>query len=461
MSELGEEDSVIEQAPAAPTAKVSSARHTLNIFTTRIFTLPVTIITSIMVVKALGATQRGIYEFLVLQGTLSLPLLMLGLNASATYFVSTRRYTVNQVFVTCLATAFMQGLLGTLLLTTLWRFDLLGQTAKTTATSMMLPILLILPLQSSILSLTRLALGDSWFTLNNRVQLFTALLTAALMWVLVIIGGYGVQGAVIGIVATNALILAGILIAFLRRYRPALSFDRQYLREAWRYGLRAWLADVAVTTNGRLDKFVLGAVATPDRLGVYGPVVMITEMLWVLPDSISFVLQNKIAAARDKEEQAQLVDRLNRIVFWTMTLGAVVVLVVAPPLMVLFWGADYEGCRGPMGLLMLGTVSFCTVKVLTKYFAGTGRPHYSGTTVLVGALVGMPLYLLLIPPLGIIGAAIAHSACYIVTGATAAVIYRRLVSPHKPRLIRPEFGDAAWLEQQVRLVRGRRQPGQG
>ena len=324
----------------------------------------------------------------------------------------------------------------------------------------MVPVLSVLPLQGAILILTRLALGDSWFSLNNRVQLATGLLTAFWLWALVLFGGWGVQGTVAGIVATNVTIFTGALIAFFRRYRPDMSINTGYVRDAWRYGLTYWPADVAVITNGRMDQYALGVLAPPTALGIYGPIVLISEMLWMMPDAVSFVLQNKIAAARDPQEQVLLVDRLNRILFWTMCAGAVFVLLVAPPFMTAVWGPKYADSRLPLAVLLVGTVAFCICKVVTKFFAGTGRPHHSATCVVAGAAVGFPLYWLLIPRYGIVGAAAAHAVCYTVTSLTAMLIYRKLVAPHRPRLLRPELADVAWIEQQARLaIRARQHAG--
>ena len=56
---------------------------------------------------------------------------------------------------------------------------------------------------------TRVALGDSWFSLNNRVMMATALLTGGMLLTLVVILKMGVQGAVIGIVVNNFLLASG------------------------------------------------------------------------------------------------------------------------------------------------------------------------------------------------------------------------------------------------------------
>ncbi len=453
MSEAVAQESA-ETPQAAP--KASAARNTLNIFGTRLVMMPTTILISILVARILGPTDRGVYGFLVLLGAFALPLLMLGFGASVTYAVSSRRFTAAEIFYTSVAIGLLQGSFGALLLGGLWNFGLLGETAREISAALMIPVLISLPLQSAILLLTRLALGDSWFALTNRLMLITALMTAAMLFTLVVVCRLGVQGAVLGMVVNNAVILLGIMYVCIRRYHPPLLFNTAFIRDGWRYGLKSWFADVVGFSNIRLDQWVLGMAAAPGVLGAYVPAVAMTEMLWMLPDSMAYVLFNKIAGARDPEEQAKLVERLNRIVFWSMALFGIALVITGPWLIPLLYGAKYVSSAAPLTYLVPGTVAFSIHKVLTKYFGGTGHPHYSGTTVAVGASVGFVLYLILIPRYGTVGAAIAHTIGYTVTAAMAVIIYRRLVAPHKPNLFGFSRADAAWLEQQVRSIRGRR-----
>ena len=302
---------------------------------------------------------------------------------------------------------------------------------------------------------TRVALGDSWFSLNNRVMMATALLTGGMLLTLVVILKMGVQGAVIGIVVNNFLLASGIIIASVRHYHPRFAINSTYLRQAWWYGLKAWVSDLAVTTNLRMDQWILGMVAAPNVLGIYTPAVVISELLWMMPDSLGFVLFNKIAAASDPEEQAELVERLNRIIFWAMSAASAALALAGPWVIVLLYGRQYSDSALPLAILMVGTVALSVSKVLTKYFAGTGSPHHSATTVAAGALSGLVLYPPLIRLYGAAGAAMAHSACYTMTAITAVYIYRRMIAPRRPQLFRPRLADLSWLEQQVRLIRAR------
>ena len=269
--------------------------------------------------------------------------------------------------------------------------------------------------------------------MNNRVTLATALLTATTLLTFVVAFDLGVQGAVIGFVINNVLILTGVLVAFTRRYRPALAFRPEFVREGWRYGMKAWVADLAIHANLRMDQWVLGMAALPEALGIYVPAVTISEMLWMLPDSLSFVLFNKIAALRSNLEQAELIERLHRVVLWTMALAGAAIALVAPWLVLLLYGQKYSASALPLALLMPGTVALCVCKVLTKYFGGTGQPQHSGTTAAVGSAAGFVLYLVLIPWFGAVGAVIGSSLCYFVTAIAAVLIYRSLVQRHTNR----------------------------
>ncbi|HEY1598574.1 MAG TPA: oligosaccharide flippase family protein [Pirellulales bacterium] len=440
-----------------PAAPATAARNSLNIFTTRLLTLPITILTSILVAIVLGPANRGIYGFLVLMGGFALPLLMFGFGASVTYFISNKRYAVRDIFLTCVTVGVMQGTVGACLLGLLWYFDLLGETAAATPPHLMLLVLLTLPMQGATLTLNRVALGDSWFSASNRIAYATAILTSTMLLLLVVMAQLGLRGAVIGMVTNQVLLLTASTIASIRRFRPVLAWNTTFLREGARYGLKAWVGDVVGYSNLRLDQWILGMVAKSEVLGTYALAVSFAEMLWMLPDSLAHVLFNKVAAVKDVAQRQELIERMNRVVFWTLAVAGVAVVFAAPGIVYIL-GDAYAATAVPLALLMPGTVAMTVHKVLTKYFGGVGKPHLSGTTAGIGGLVGSLLYFVLIPRYGAVGAAIASSGCYIVTAVTAVVVYRRLVAPHKARLFRPNLADAAWLDQQARLAIRSRQP---
>ena len=87
----------------------------------------------------------------------------------------------------------------------------------------------------------------------------------------------------------------------------------------------------------------------------------------------------------------------------------------------------------PLWLLLPGIVFMAAAKVISSYLSGIGKPIY--TTYIAGGavIVTVALDLLLIPPYGISGAAIASTITY--TGTAIASVW----------LLKAESG-AGWLE---------------
>jgi O-antigen/teichoic acid export membrane protein len=78
----------------------------------------------------------------------------------------------------------------------------------------------------------------------------------------------------------------------------------------------------------------------------------------------------------------------------------------------------------PLVLLLPGIVAFAPVKVLAAYLAGAGLPRLFFRVSTSSLVVTVVLDLLLIPRLGIAGAALASSASYTTAAAVMLWIFR-------------------------------------
>jgi Na+-driven multidrug efflux pump len=76
-------------------------------------------------------------------------------------------------------------------------------------------------------------------------------------------------------------------------------------------------------------------------------------------------------------------------------------------------------------LLLPGIVAFAPVKVLAAYLAGAGQPRLFLVVSVSSLAVTIVLDLLMIPTLGIAGAATASSASYVTAAAVMLWVFRR------------------------------------
>lgn len=430
----------------------SSAQNVVGIFATRLAMFPLSIIVAVVVARVLGPHDRGIYAFLILLGNFLLPLLSFGFGTGISYFLSSGRFKVEDVAFSCLIVGFCQGLVCALLIFLLWNSAMLGRTASIIPSYLLLPILLLMPIQGIDLMVGRILYGTSSFSKINTISLVKSAITPLLMLGLVVLGGLRLSGAVLTIVLVNLVSSSYVTSVIWRIYSPAFRVNTPFLRSGFLYGLKAWGSDVALRLNLRVDQFICGLFVPAVDLGNYSVAISITESLWTMPDSVGPVMFNRVAALKDEKLRSLLTDRLHRIGCFLMTLIALVIGSSASWLIPLMYGRDFSTSILLIQLLLPGTVAIVSPKILTKYFSGAGLPGKSSLVAILGAAVGMSLYLVLIPLHGVVGAAIASTLGYTATAGAAVVLYKRQLSPTKTALFEIRADDFRWLGSQVKRI---------
>jgi peptidoglycan biosynthesis protein MviN/MurJ (putative lipid II flippase) len=150
-----------------------------------------------------------------------------------------------------------------------------------------------------------------------------------------------------------------------------------------------------------------------------------------------------------------LVCRNTLLVTGIAALGAAAVSPVVVPAI---FGSEFDESVLPFVWLLPGTVAAAGTKILAAYVFSRGRPLINaqvGVVVLVVTIVGD---LLLIPPFGVPGAAVASSLAYCCGLALTAVAYRRLSGGSIAACLVPKPGDLPLYVDGARSLLGRLRP---
>jgi len=131
--------------------------------------------------------------------------------------------------------------------------------------------------------------------------------------------------------------------------------------------------------------------------------------------------RGEIAATESDAATARAV-RHSVLLLAPATIIVLLLVVVAVPL--LYGPAFTEAVW--FGLILIpGVVGLSVGKTLSAVVTGRGRPHYALLTTLITVPLTVALYLLLIPPLGAYGAALASTVSYLTATGLALVWFRR------------------------------------
>jgi O-antigen/teichoic acid export membrane protein len=273
----------------------------------------------------------------------------------------------------------------------------------------------------------------------------------ALAVLLVGIAGYGPGGALISLMAASLALIVATLVVILPEVRP--SFDLGLLREMVGYGARVSIGWIFQILNYRADVLILQLLTTLTSVGFY----VIAQIVAELTLTFAAALQSSVTAltARSEGDAAQDETTIASLRHQTL-LTSIAVLLVAiggPALVHYGYGAAYDEAIVPMLILLAGMLPLGAGAVVTGNLRGRGRPGTS--SILAGATVVVTLVLdvVLIPPYGVTGAALASVCAYWFYGIAGVLTLSRASGIPPRTLVLPTRAELHAYVQAARRVR--------
>jgi O-antigen/teichoic acid export membrane protein len=177
--------------------------------------------------------------------------------------------------------------------------------------------------------------------------------------------------------------------------------------------------------NYRVGLFVIERSLGLASTGVYSIAVVAAELLWFVSSSLTQAVYGRIGTP-DRAAAAAVTLR-------AVHLSLAALLCVAPLLWLLAWfllprvlGPAYAASLLPLALLLPGALMFGGASALSAYFTNhAGQPLVPARVAALSLLINALLAWLLVPRMGMAGAALAASAAYTVSVLVLAVLFAR------------------------------------
>jgi len=241
----------------------------------------------------------------------------------------------------------------------------------------------------------------------------------------------GPLGALAAFLGGNLAALIA-LIALLMQRSPTkrifvLWLDWAYTRQVMGYGLRAHVSNIIAFLNYRADMFLLNLFTGAAAVGVYSVAVGLAERMWIVSSSVSTVMLPRIASLDGEEtKRRQLTPLIARHVFWFSLAMGVVTWALARWGIVLLYSDAYLESATALRLLLPGIVALSFSKIMANDIAGRGRPEINSRQSAIAFGVNIIANLILIPRLGVGGAALATTISYSLLTVLKLVVYTRI-----------------------------------
>lgn len=289
--------------------------------------------------------------------------------------------------------------------------------------------------------LARIAIGGLWvltmfeflltlFRLEERARAFflttilNVLVTIALTVVLVVGADEGARGLLLGSYASGAAFVLGLI--FLQRRHLSLRFDRALLRRLLRFGLPTMPAEVSLYLLNFVDRIIIVRSVGLAEAGLYSLAVKFAQGVNVLVRGFQLAWPPLAYSIRDDDEARR-------------AYATVVTLFVAGCAFVVtgMWlfsrwfvralaAPEFFDSYEAIGLISTAVTLYALYMVLVVILGRTGRTEFNFPATIAALVANVVLNLILVPPLGIVGAGLALVASYVVVLALMYFFTQRL-----------------------------------
>jgi len=240
-------------------------------------------------------------------------------------------------------------------------------------------------------------------------------------------GGHGVHAIGWLYVATCAALCATVLWS-LRRVSPASPSWTVWqpehaapLRAFLKFSAAAFISQLAWSAAFQWDRLFIGGLLPLNQLTYYIIPAAILQKLWLIPlaiGSAAFPMLSELHGSQDRDALKTFYRKCSQLVIWVVVPGFVMIMVLAPQFLSLWLGEEFSHYgTWPLRLLAMGYFIHFLAGMPGAASAGLDQFHYAVKASATLAVCCLLLWTILIPRLGIVGAAwgffLASSLVYV------------------------------------------------
>jgi O-antigen/teichoic acid export membrane protein len=403
-------------------AKRSYSRDIGGVFSSYLISLVASLGIFVILTRLLGPEDFGIYSTLLVIPLISVGLVQMGIRRAAVFHIGRKKYPLQQVVSSVFVLLILASLAGMILSWVGFRYydNPLFQDR------FIYVILITVPFKLAIVYFGGILLGTEDIRSANILNWTPLALNLVMVALLVLVVPLGIMGALLGYLISNALVAMVYAVILGKKYKIKLRIHKALIRDLVVKGFVFALSFMVIQMNLRIDLLILNRIGDAAETGYYGLAAQICEQLWLLPSAVGIVVMSRTANTDDLSVMTAQTSRLLRLTLVAGIIIAIILAIIAPPLIPLIFGQDYKETIGLIIWLLPGIISFMIFRVLNGQLSGLGRPGVSAWIFSIALVINVILNFILIPQYGATGAAWATNISYFAGSLGIIIAYIRI-----------------------------------
>lgn len=393
----------IQSIPPDLTKKV------LETFSTRIFLIILSLITSVFVARTLGPEGRGLYAIALVIGMMGVQFSNLGLHSSNTFYVARDPNLLSPLLGNSIVVSFSFG--GLIAILAGLFFYWIPEIAPVKNLILYLALIWI-PFGLAYLLIQNLLLGIQEIRTYNTAEIYNKAITIIIILILILFNWISAES-----IFSAALIASIICVIWMCKkltnhiHRP-IHISGSLLRRNIPYGIKSYLGSLVGFLLLRVDLLMINQLLGKKQTGLYDIAINMSEMVYLFPMVVSTIIFPKLAAIESIQEKWKLSKNVGLALLVCTAIIMAVTALLAFPLIEFLYGEAFVPCVPAFLFLIFSKFIMSANSIFSNFVSSIYVPWAAVPFSFAVLGLNILLNLIWIEQFGIIGAALASIACF-------------------------------------------------
>jgi O-antigen/teichoic acid export membrane protein len=420
--------------------RTSISQDSLVFFVSRTVSIIISLLTSIIIARALGPSGKGALSLFLLIPSFVFTFLNLGIHQASIYFMGQNKTKTGVIIFNVTTYAVIVGSLLGLMFWYLRDHMIIWLSLK--------PYRLEMDLTSILISLSflmnfgiYLLIGQQRILERNLATIFSSGIAFLILLSIVFFLKMDIFKALIVSIIGCFLTTLYCYISIIKRTSMfKYKFEWPLFKKTTIYGLKSQPGNIMQAVNYRLDSFLVNYFSGTYDVGIYSVAVNSGELLWNIPNVIGIVLFPRISNPKEKFSDENIRSVCRKTLLLTIV-GALGLIASAWFIIPLLYGNKFYSSIIPLVILLPGIIALAIHKILIYALMGKGYPQYMTYSGVISFALTILFDFILIPAMGVPGAALASTIAYLACTISTIFWYKKITAVDLKSIIIPQKED--------------------
>jgi O-antigen/teichoic acid export membrane protein len=401
------------------------ARNIFTTITARVLVTGLALASSMMIARILGPANRGLLALIMLLPELANSVGLLGFDQANTVFAGLEPQSGRRLVWHSVPLA---AIIGSLVLIGGIVYAQLGAPGlpdlRKVPSSLYLISLATVPFVFLTSCWGAIIRGTNRIGTTNLLEVGSKVSSLAIILFFIGVMNLQVKGAVWADWIQNFIsvsIIGALLWKFKLLGKP--TFEWGLFRRTCQFALPAYASTILGFLNYRVDQIFVAAMLPAEQLGYYVLAVGLAERLWMPTGAVANALLPHLTNSRDGAPGVSATIARHLVILTGVACG--IVFIFSNFIVKLLYSSEFLEATAPLRWILPGVMTLTMAKVLVAELLARKRADYNVRAASVSAALNIIGNIVLIPKMGISGAALASTISYTVLSIMVTVYFLR------------------------------------